>query len=616
MELNSKNNSNSLELRAIADISGMEFLIKDYQRGYRWTPEEVKQLLDDLKEFVDSNEGTFYCLQPVVVRKLGENKYEVIDGQQRLTTLNLILQYLSDRAEILHPNFELFRIKYETRENSEEFLSKIKTATNFKEYIDFFFMKSAYQTIVSWFDNIASEIPNNEIIDPKKRANLINTKKNNILNTLLNIDEIKIDDYTEDNARNVRIIWYEIAKDETTSSVDIFTRLNIGRIPLTDAELVKALFLNNSNFSNNDSELRKIQLSEEWNLIEQSLHNDSFWYFLNQSENKIEYSSRIEFIFDILSERTMKSKKYHTFHFFNNEIKKQPTEEIWRKVKKTYQILNEWFNDRELYHIIGYLLENGAKTKELIQKWETLPKSEFRKKYLPKEVKMTLKTGNLRELSYDESKEVRKILLLFNILTILEKDNSDMRFPFDRFKSEKWDIEHVCSQTDLTLEKSGIQPWCLDILEYFNLDAEKIDEEIECRKFDKHTASNLKSVAKLALSSQPDKDEANRLFTLFQKRFDEDKINDKDSISNLALLDAQTNRSYGNAFFPCKRKHIIENDSKGVFVPIATKNLFLKYYTPNVSNMMTWTNEDGEKYIEAIDNTINNYINPKTESNE
>ncbi|MDE6027693.1 MAG: DUF262 domain-containing protein, partial [Muribaculaceae bacterium] len=85
-------------------------------------------------------------------------------------------------------------------------------------------------------------------------------------------------------------------------------------------------------------------------------------------------------------------------------------------------------------------------------------------------------------------------------------------------------------------------------------------------------------------------------------------ITDKDNISNLALLDYETNRSYGNAFFPLKRQRIIENDSMGVFVPIATKNLFLKYYTPNVGNMMQWTNEDGKNYIAAITELINNYI--------
>ncbi len=601
MEQAHLNGTNRLELKTMSALSGMDFIIKDYQRGYRWTPVEVERLLDDFAEFVkrEKRVGEFYCLQPVVVRKIEERMYEVIDGQQRLTTLNLLLQYLDEGIKYLYPSFRLYGIEYETRPESREFLSNVKRQdVNADAYIDFYFMNEAYTTIVAWFDRQSDD-----------------TLRNEILRALLEMKKSETNGVVADNAQNIRVIWYEVAEDETASSVDIFTRLNIGKIPLTDAELVKALFLSNANFHGGDAELRKINLSTEWNLIEQHLHDESFWYFLNRSNNPLKYSSRIEFIFDILSGRTQKSRKYHTFDQFQALISMEGAEKIWLKVKQCYNLLHEWYMDRELYHIIGYLLEQGVKIEELMTEWSLCDKTQFRKEYLRSKVSRTVSDIKIPELSYDSRSEVKKVLLLFNILTVLQKDNSDMRFPFNRFKTEKWDIEHVCSQTDRALEKSAIVLWCKDILEFYlnAIDDEGLGDEVKRTGYDPELEKDLFAVVELYKSDKPDKEVAATLFSRFQKRFEEEdaSIPDKDNISNLALLDYATNRSYGNAFFPIKRKRIIENDSNGVFVPIATKNLFLKYYSPRVNSLENWTKEDGDHYCDAIVKTINAYIKPE-----
>ncbi len=595
--------TNQLELKAISELSGMDFIIKDYQRGYRWTSIEVRTLLEDLAEFVhrtDKKPGEFYCLQPIVVRKISDNEYEVIDGQQRLTTLNIVIRYFSDLIKILYSRFKLFEIEYITRPDSRTFLTNIKNPVVKPDtYIDFYFMAQAYQTVVNWFAEQEDDTLQLEII----RA-LLEQKKQ------------EVDGQTVDMANNVRVIWYEVAADEKTSSVDIFTRLNIGKIPLTDAELVKALFLNDKNFSGLDSELKKINLSTEWNQIEQSLQNDAFWYFLNRSHNPLSYTSRIEFIFDIMSLRSGKSKKYHTFHYFQKRLQEGSVEEIWMEVKQTYQLLKEWFEDRELYHIIGYLLENGSKPGDLIAKWKELPKSKFRDSYLREQVKDSIEGIEIADLAYDAKANVKRILLLFNILTVLQKDNSDMRFPFDRFKTEEWDIEHVCSQTDRTLEKAGVKQWCDDILEYYLGSSELKGAQERINNSDEEVSlkEDLSALLALRQAEKIEKKDIDTLYKKFQERFKEggNALTDRDSIVNLTLLDYATNRSYGNAFFPIKRKRIIENDSTGVFVPITTKNLFLKYYSKKVNNMMEWTEEDGRDYLESIIEVINDYVNPNS----
>lgn len=80
----------NLEEKIIGDIAG-EFVIESYQRGYRWSKEEIEHLLKDIDEVAD---GQNYCLQPIVVKNR-DGVYELIDGQQRLTTLYLIMKYLS-----------------------------------------------------------------------------------------------------------------------------------------------------------------------------------------------------------------------------------------------------------------------------------------------------------------------------------------------------------------------------------------------------------------------------------------------------------------------------------------------------------------------------------------
>ena len=266
------------------------------------------------------------------------------------------------------------------------------------------------------------------------------------------------------------------------------------------------------------------------------------------------------------------------------------------------------------------MLEQGAKIEDLIYEWKSLTKTQFRESYLQNRVKESIKNINIPDLSYEDRAEVKKVLLLFNILTVLQKDNSDMRFPFNRFKTEKWDIEHVCSQTDRTLEKSGVSQWCDDMLEYYlgTSNTDNVKETAIKSGYDDSLTEDLLEVAALRQSEKPDKDKVDSVYKRFQDRFKETDavISDKDSLSNLALLDYATNRSYGNAFFPIKRKRIIENDSAGVFVPIATKNLFLKYYSPKVNTMVNWTREDGQCYLNSIITTINNYIFPTSLKNE
>ncbi len=152
-------NGSSLFLKPInkllTDEQGQSarFWIPAYQRGYRWTPLQVTQLLDDVWEFIKTSEGghrqAFYCLQPLVIKARADGDYEVVDGQQRLTTIYILLTYLKEIVAILGKT--PFQIHFETRgEANEPFLRNIDL-DRAQENVDFFHICRAYQAIENWF---------------------------------------------------------------------------------------------------------------------------------------------------------------------------------------------------------------------------------------------------------------------------------------------------------------------------------------------------------------------------------------------------------------------------------------------------------------------------------
>ena len=633
--------TNNIELRSIRSLSGLNFYIPDYQRGYRWSDGQVKQMLNDFKEFckrIDDDQvkaGEFYCLQPIVVKKrswidLDGNQtiegYEVIDGQQRLTTLYIILKSIEQMCKILFPQFKFYSIKYETRleYDSQSFLQNINNNTaQADEFIDFYYMKLVHDAVTTWFE-----------INPDDSLK--------IARALL---EQSIDsDSKIDKAKNIRVIWYEVMDEESATSIDIFTRLNIGKIPLTNAELIKALLLRRGNFVDTDVTMKQLQIAAEWNRIEQKLQDDSFWYFIYRTDNPFTYENRIEFIFDLMKNRTKDSEFYHTFNEFNAELEllradkehyrndQARVDKIWDGVKEVFQTFEEWFEDRNLYHYVGFLIEYKSDIKKLMDASTSMNKTQFLDGFIKNEISEKIAGINLDDLSFNDGKSnVRKVLLLFNILTILQDKKSDMRFPFNKYKVEKWDIEHVCSQTDkLITDESQRRSWITDMFEYFvggaseeeiNNYVENLEEQIVQNddSSDIQEKANLLSLRSeldvietiIELSKTEEKindTEFDEAFEKVQAYFKEDMITDKDSIANLALLDQETNRSYGNAYFPIKRKRIITNDKMGIFVPIATKNLFLKYYSRKSNSLMSWQESDADDYLDSIKSLVNPFI--------
>ena len=574
------NNNPNFRLKAVAEFldGNHNFFIPSYQRGYRWDKKQVEDLLNDIGDFAKKHkDGEFYCLQPIVIKEKIEGEshsgWEVIDGQQRLTTLWLILEYIKGGSRTpFVTRAALYKLDYETRRKID--LSNPDKNRN----IDEFYIFRSKKIINNWFENRANE---DEIDYSAFEKVLFNTNK-----------EIP----------QVKFIWYVVENKDDLNSIKVFNNLNKGKIKLTNAELIKALFVlkaKEENYSINE-------LMLEWNMIENALHDDKFWRFLTNKDYNP--PTRIDLIFDFLTEKIPKHDDDYSYRQFQSLYDKQQTElpigssfkEAWKKVKSIYQLFLFWYEDEVLYHYIGYLLTIGVLHKTIFDKVKDRPKNR-----MVEEIRLLIKENvnisaeNLKEISYSNSDMVRKILLLFNIESCT-KSNA-YRFPFDIYKKESWDIEHIASQTDNRLQKTE------DKINWLNYTKTIVCDDPEWEKLQKQA---IDFVRKLEETKKDDGNKFGEIYKEIVKTVEPESIENKDLIGNLVLLDAGTNRSYGNALFQTKRERILEKDSKGFFIPPCTKNIFLKYYTSestqNAQWKNTWSQSEADTYVEKIIDTLNN----------
>lgn len=603
--------NNNIKTIAIGKFKDHNFFVDEYQRGYKWGVQQVLDLLKDISSF-DKSKEVFYSLQPLAVklRKWISNEqeingYEVIDGQQRLTTVFIILKVFKE---------ELYSLQYQTRLKSAQFLNQIEKiikndfsiefednvnkltkslngewakfltvdGNNGYDNIDIYHFFGAYVLIKAWFDK------NNETRDSFEKKLLSHT----------------------------RFIWYE--DESNDSSKQVFRNLNSGKIPLTNAELIKALFINK--FKNINKEIQELQQNNfagEWDSIEQDLYDDKFWFFINNDTNKTRYQTRIDFLFEIIIGKQKKESKdnLYTYRQYANNNK----ELNWNKVKELFLQLKEWFEDRQIYHLVGYIIDrNFSKIKDLVElsNKDDITKSEFYKKLISivktrlnlyKEEQTDL--DSIETINFEDNKnDINNILLLFNIEQYQSRITG-FRFPFNKFKNTKWTIEHIHAQNanDFKTVKE-IEAW-LSELKNIITDFNENDSKNE------GLSNKIKELRDI-INKQKNEDA--------EKLSDELNIKLKDTIeltseilnvhkiNNLALLDGSTNSGLGNKPFPEKREYILNIDKSTsqdkAFIPLVTLNIFQKHYTKGVSQYDFWGYKDREDYIETIKMTLEKYL--------
>lgn len=191
----SNNDSNAIEYLSVKKLfdGDNRYVIPIYQRNYAWDIEEVNQLINDIK----NHDGNNYYLGALTVKKRADNAFEVIDGQQRLTTLFLILS-------VLNHSFKS-NLSFEHRQNSSDELNIIKQQSEL---------------------NSDSQIA-------KVYSYLIKNK-----DSLFDIKDGNADDYWQTIWKNVQIMQVELPDNADLNQY--FERMNNRGEQLEQHEVIKA----------------------------------------------------------------------------------------------------------------------------------------------------------------------------------------------------------------------------------------------------------------------------------------------------------------------------------------------------------------------------------------
>lgn len=603
--------------RPINSLVGHVFEVKDYQRGYKWTMQQVLDLLQDVHDY-DIASGGFYCLQPLALKRLDNMlpTYEVIDGQQRLTTIYIMLSYIDK------PHFDL---SYQTRSASADFLHSIGNFlkecgshsidianrseakklidASWKEYAaknpvddkpDNYYFYQAFKTIEAWF---------------RKHED-----REGFRTKLMN---------------HVRFIWYE--EKTATDAKEVFRDINSGKIPLTNAELIKAHFINRLQDPNADIQaLQQNELASEWDYIERTLHDAQFWFFLTNETDEDRYETRIDLLFELISGPPpgRGTDKLFTYRMFSRAgaFGTAPT---WNDAKICFYQMQEWYEDNDLYHLIGFLICAKIGDLRRIRKAsENCGKNEFKKRLLSliqdhfhglcSRDKMPI-DEYLDQLSYlEDYEQINTVLLIYNI-ELSRTSNAHYRFPFDKFKSHRWTLEHIHAQNADKLSRvEEIRSWVEDIKHLMDQSQGSDDDGVSLfdetqRKSFGVIDESLKELERAGSEVVEDelKNQVNRFSEYVTTYFA------LHNIRNMALLDGATNSSFGKKTFKGKRSTLIEIDKRGwddsdsgpkAFIPVGTKNVFLKYTSSDVSQMDVWGWQDREDYFAHIMKTLRRYL--------
>ena len=648
--------TSKLERKAIPDLLGYNFYIPDYQRGYRWEEQQVFQLLNDLwKYFFEEKRGGFYCLQPVVVKEcpapvLSDGSsvetpfegpwYEVIDGQQRLTTIRLLIAINNSLYE--NAKQKTFRIHYQTREHLGGIFDLIEVKQNGESYqfsikepkpeenVDVVYIENCISSFIRW----------------SGRKGLNPTKVVSFFSQLFEDASSK---------KSVQVLWYEANGDKTDARL-LFERLNDLSIPLSCSELIRAIFLSSSSEYRYDGELqldeddpdsevprlfkafkeqnkktKQDHINSRWDEIEHALKDDNFWSFItNKPTNS--FRNRIELIFDLMSKKNTpedpaddlhKGDPLYTYLFFDRLVKQgKDLWDIWDDVEACFARLRYWYSDRDYYHRIGFLsyIKGDVVLTELIDKAGKLFRNDF-DKLVTQKIKDSLPAKDrIEALSYDNKSDysnLLNLLILHNIETSRLMDSQNY-FPFRQFKKKgesSWTLEHIHAQSSECIDQSDKRQWVLwahenrKALENFEGSEGDGKESL----MDKLGA--LTDESKEKYDYQDIQTLFNEVFSYYdKKKKDEGLAVSKHEISNLALLSGDVNSGISNSVFEVKRQEIVKRMAEDEYIPICTIKVFNKLYYDKAKGekpskqLFYWSNGDRDNYLSDIYEKLSDYL--------
>jgi len=576
------------------------YYIAPYQRGYKWSSatknDLIPLLMNDLRDAYNSyklnnNKGEYY-LQYITVKKNDIGEYlEVIDGQQRLTTLAILFSVFAMNP--VCENFTHGKMNYAVRKNVENFL---------KKYV---FNCDKLKSILSleWNSELGLIIED-ETYNEQDIFYIFHAIKK--INELL--EDINIEDFYKYIKNNVKIIVNLV--EPHINSEKVFRNLNSNRVELTNTELVKALLLtkmpreNDGNHRFKEILVLRATMGRQWDEISRWTNREDVrdFYFSKGSNNDSMHKLLELLAYKHGFDNETFDYKYNLFNFFQSKIKKGETtaKQLFHDLSHIQKKLNDWYNDSEIYNMLGYLffakgsIFNSTNLIDYFDKDKDTFIIELKNKI------KELIPANILQLSYrDSNNEIHRLLLS---LSVFLSNNEGTRFDFYKFNNENWSLEHIFPQNpDEMPESLGKNDISLinSLIENKNIsDFSKFVHEDITEDMAKESYTSLLSKLKnsgdaetvIAITSL----EKNILYHLIRT----DKLN---TIGNMALLSSPDNSSNGNGMFDYKRHNISKRISAGSFVPKHTFDLFSKLLSQKMTPDLTvWTENDIDSHSEWI----------------
>lgn len=591
-------------LLSVGELNQQQFLIPYYQRGYRWTAEHVTQLLNDVSAF-KLEEAPFYCLQPIVVRWRQEEGYwEVIDGQQRLTTMWLV-------QRLLLPETKPYSLTFENHIRQSFSAATLHTAA--AEAANGTPPKSENESLEASYIRGAA----GAIVDWKKHKT-----------------EAEVADFGTKLLDYTKVIWYETPAEDRSPAQTIFTRLNAGKIPLTEAELIKALLLKRQGSAHKAAyEGWQFELAAAWDSMEAALAEPAFGGWLRLPNNP-DGRPRLEWLLLLEHEIQAKGSSDRNLALFTaveERLKTTSSWHYWQLVEKVFQRLRAWHDDPGLYHRVGYLLATGNsrhQLKELLTLAETQGKVGFWMELSGRIAAVVNFIPNAEAQAWDTleygqyTDQLRKILLLHNVATAEQAQGLSGRFPFAAYHAVSWSLEHIHPQNPADDEPASLKnyqkwlaEWEQELREWPGASPETPalllrmeDLRVSLLTTSEADTTRLQALAQEVAALGRD------YFALFT---DDDPAaangqhpDPLHRLENLALLSQSDNSALGNGVFRAKRAMLLgwQQEAKKGFVPPATLQVFQKTYSKNPDDLRRWTSADRTGYRAAIEQGIGLFL--------
>jgi uncharacterized protein with ParB-like and HNH nuclease domain len=562
-----------------------------YQRGYKWQQKHVDKLLEDIRQF-NHEEDKFYCLQNITIVPKGE-VFNVVDGQQRLTTLSLILNYLGEvdliKGKVRFPDNSIR--KYSNKflnefvfENPEEVKGIIweEFILDHSEYDhqDIYHMLTVLQSIHGWFDK-----------QPKSFSKV---------------------DFRDKILDHVMVIMNQVSDDSNEEK--IFGNLNSKRIPLDGADLIRAMLVTRVVYEEGKKETnvknivrvneRRVkigwvidQINNWWSLSDVSKYFSGFLSNQERSQlNTAQFNIELHPI-NLLYYLFAQSKGQSlSLEYYENAIN-QPTH-LYKEIIKLHETLKDWFQDRDIYHYLGYLIfQDDTKFGAIWALW--------------------IAASDRLSFKYELKGLIRKSVSINDEL--IDFRNSDTNW-YERNKRKLvqglilMDVIHSLKNNQAFIPHSGFSKDANDIEHIFPQNPEKPKDKKSYVTFlNEHVVPKGKPQFKLDqfdLDLDLDETDYNKKLNKFiEKCTSSYKVH---SIGNLVLLDSSLNRSISNSSYSYKRARVIDHFNKGNYIQPHTFHVFVRYFNDieNINgDFEHWSQKDIDDNLEKIASTIENFFN-------